>query len=338
MIGVALVGFGYWGPNLARNFAAQKDARLVSICELQPNRAEEAARRFPQARITSDYASILAAPEVHVVLIATPVSSHFELARQALLAGKDILVEKPFTQTVAQAEELVALGEAQGRIVGVDHTFLYTGAVRKIKELVSQGDLGDLLYFDSVRINLGLFQDDVNVIHDLAPHDLAILNHIVGQRPVSVVALGTCHTRTRLENLAYLHLEYENNFIAHFHFNWLAPVKIRKTLIAGTSKMIVYDDMEASEKVKVYDKGIVVSPDQDSLAKIRVDHRTGDMWAPKLIHREALSAEAEDFLRCVRERAKPLADACDGLEVVRLLEAAHASLQGGGLRVELDAK
>lgn len=337
MIGVALVGFGYWGPNLARNFSAQKGAQLLAICELRQNRAEEAARCFPQARITGDYTSILNDPAIQVVLLATPVSSHFELAKEALLAGKDILVEKPFTQTVPQAEELVALGESLGRIVGVDHTFLYTGAVRKIKELVSSGQLGDLLYFDSVRINLGLFQEDVNVIHDLAPHDLAILNHIVGQRPVSVVALGACHTRSKMENLAYLHLEYQNDFVAHFHFNWLAPVKIRKTLIAGTSKMIVYDDMEASEKVKVYDKGVVVSPDKESFAKIRIDHRTGDMWAPKLIHREALNMEAEEFLRCVRERSKPLVDARDGLEVVRLLDAAHTSLRAGGQRVALQA-
>ena len=334
-VNVGLVGFGYWGPNLARNFSVQPDCRLEAICELDPKRAELAARLYPATRVTGDFDSFLADPEIHAVLIATPVGLHYEMVRAALMAGKDVLVEKPLTQTHAQAAELVALAEARGLILAVDHTFLFTGAVLKIKELADSGDLGELLYFDSVRVNLGLFQQDVNVIFDLAPHDLAILHHLVGQPPKNVRAVGLCHGGGVHECVAYLHLEYESGFMAHFHFSWLAPIKIRKTILAGTKKMIVYDDMEITEKVKLYDKGVVVNPDRESLYKIHVDYRTGDMLAPKLAHREALAEEASHFLDCVRTRSRPLASGQDGLEVVRILEAAAESLARGGARVEL---
>lgn len=326
MIGVGLVGFGYWGPNLARNFSVQSGCRLVAICEQIPQRAESARRLYPSALVTSDYDEMLRHPDIQAILIATPVSHHYPLAKSALLAGKDVLVEKPFTQTYEQAQELCELGEKLGRVIAVDHTFLFTGAVQKVKELVDGGELGELVYFDSVRINLGLFQKDVNVIYDLAPHDLAILNFLVGSEPVSVQAMGACHGGAGMESMAYLHLEYESGLVAHFHFNWLAPVKIRKTLIAGTQKMIVWDDLEASEKIKIYDKGIVVTDDPDSINKIKVDYRTGDMWAPKLAHREALGAEAQHFLECVRDRTRPLADAQAGARVVRILEATRQAL------------
>ncbi len=334
-INVGLVGYGYWGPNLARNFSAQPGCRLSAICELDPDRAALAGRMFPGTRILADYEAMLADPELEAVLVATPVGSHYELVRRALLAGKDVLVEKPLTQTSAQAAELVALAEERGRVLAVDHTFLFTGAVRKIKELSDAGDLGELLYFDSVRVNLGLFQQDVNVVFDLAPHDLAILHHLVGRSPSNVRAVGLCHGGGVHECVAYLHLEYEGGFMAHFHFSWLAPVKIRKTILAGTRKMVVYDDMEITEKVKIYDKGVVVNPDRESLYKIHVDYRTGDMLAPKLVHREALAAEAAHFLDCVRDRSLPLASGRDGLAVVRILEAAAESLARGGDRVEL---
>lgn len=334
MLGIGLVGFGYWGPNLARNFSAQAGCRLVAICELNPKRAQEAARRFPQARVTADFESLLRDKDIHAVLIATPVSYHYTLAKQALLAGKDVLVEKPLSQDVEQAGELVRLARDTGRILAVDHTFLFTGAVRKIKQLADAGDLGELLYFDSVRVNLGLFQQDVNVIYDLAPHDLAILHHLVGRAPKNVRAVGLTHGCAH-ECVAYLHLEYEGGFMAHFHFSWLAPVKIRKVIIAGERKMLVYDDIEITEKVKVYDKGVVVNTNREEFYKIQVDYRTGDMLAPKLVHTEALAEETAQFLDCMRNRTRPLSSGEDGLAVVCILAAAAESLRRGGERVDV---
>ena len=335
-IGIGLVGFGYWGPNLARNFSTLDGCRLAAICDLDKNRREAAQRAYPSTTVTADYAALLAQPDIQAVVIATPVAHHFRLAMAALSAGKDVLVEKPFTQTSEQGRQLIGQAERMGRIIAVDHTFLFTGAVLKIKELVDRHELGDLLYFDSVRINLGLFQEDVNVIYDLAPHDLSILMHLVGTDPVAVRAMGSRHGNKNLESLAYLHLDYADGFVAHFHFSWLAPVKIRKTIIAGTRKMIVYDDLDQTEKVKVYDKGIVVNPNHESLNKIKVDYRTGDMLAPKLVHREALQAEAEHFVGGVRARTQPLADGLAGLKVVRVLEASERSLLAGGERILLE--
>lgn len=334
MLRFGLVGFGYWGPNLARNFSRQPDCELAAICELAPARRELAGRTYPGARITADYADLLADGSIQAILIATPVSSHHGLAREAILAGKDVFVEKPLTETTAQGEELVRLAAQHGRILAVDHTFLFTGAVQKIKEITTSGELGEILYFDSVRINLGLFQDDVNVIHDLAPHDLSILNFLVGQGPTSVRAVGACHAQASQEHMAYIHLEYASGMVAHFHFSWLAPVKIRRTIIGGTRKMIVYDDLEPSEKVKVYDKGIVVNGgDIEALNKVRIDYRVGDMVAPKLMHREALDFEAEHFAACVRERTRPMAAGEDGLMVTRIIEAAQRSLREGGRKI-----
>ena len=254
MVGIGLVGFGYWGPNLARNFSSHKDCRLVAICEVNQDRAELAARGYPSTTITQNYHDLLKNDEISAIVIATPVDVHFQLVKDALMAHKDVLVEKPIARTIAEAKELVAVAEKNGCILAVDHTFLFTGAVKKIKEIIDSGDLGKILYVDSVRINLGLFQQDVNVIYDLAPHDLSIVAYLIDDDPVYVRAMGACHAHTSLENIAYLHLEYADGMIAHFHFNWLAPVKIRRFLIGGTNKMIVYDDLESSEKVKVYDK------------------------------------------------------------------------------------
>jgi predicted dehydrogenase len=335
MIGIGLVGYGYWGPNLARNFAAQPDCRLVAICELQKERARLAGQRHPGVLVTPEYDRLLENPAIDAVVIATPVRGHYPLARRALLAGKDVLVEKPITESLPEAEELIRLAADNGRILAVDHTYLFSGAVQKIKEIVDSGDLGQLLYFDSVRINLGLFQPDVNVIYDLAPHDLSILCYLVEDDPVAVWATGASQLVGGLQHMAYLHLEYSGGLIAHFHLNWMAPVKMRRTLLGGTRKMIVYDDMEPSEKVKVYDKGIVLkNSGQESLYKILVDYRTGDMVAPKLAHQEALQAEAEHFIHCVQTRSQPRADGTAGLRVLRILHAAAMSLQRHG-RVEL---
>jgi predicted dehydrogenase len=337
MLGVGLVGYGYWGPNLARNFSQQADCRLLMICEQKKERLEIAARTYPAAQVTSDYNELLKNEAIQAILIATPVASHFPLAKAALLADKDVLVEKPLTRTVAEARELIKLAEGKGRILAVDHTFLFTGAVRKIKEIVDSGELGQIIYIDSIRINLGLFQPDVNVIYDLAPHDLSIVCHLLDQDPITVRAMGSCHSHIGLEHIAYLHLEYPEGLIAHFHLSWLSPLKIRRTVIGGMNKMILYDDLERSEKVKIYDKGIVVQEgDVDSIYRARIDYRTGDMVAPKLMHREALNLEAEHFLSCVRNRTRPTADGQMGLRVIRILEAAQTSIRNNGSQVRLE--
>lgn len=334
---VGLVGFGYWGPNLARNFSSLGNCSLVAICEQDPQRAEMARRAYPQCAILSDYKDIVADPAIDAVLIATPISTHYDLVKRALEANKDVLVEKTFAQNLAEGRRLFDLAMAKQRVLAVDHTFVYTGAVQRIKRYVDDGELGPLLYFDSVRVNLGLFQQDVNVLYDLSSHDISILCFLLAEDPIWVQAMGACHAREGQENLAYLHMEYAGGMVAHHHLSWLAPVKIRRTLICGANKMIVYDDLEASEKVKVYDKGIVVSQaDRDATNAIRVDYRTGDMVAPKLAHREALKTEAEHFINCVQTRKQPLSDGLMGLRVLSILEAAQQSLREDGRRVRLE--
>jgi len=304
---------------------------------MSPKRLEAASRLYPFCQTTQHYESLLNNPEIDAVAIATPVSTHYDLASKAMLAGKDVLVEKPFTKTIVEAELLVELARNQGRILAVDHTFLYTPAVRKIKAMVDAGEIGRLLYIDSVRTNLGLFQRDHNVLYDLAPHELSIVLHLTQTEPVSIQAIGACHAGNDIENLVYVHLEFEDNLVAHFHLNWLAPLKIRQTIIAGSSKMIVYDDMDRSEKVKVYDKGIGVhaSGGLDELYKAYINYRSGDMVAPHLDNQEALAVEVAHFVDCVQTRRQPLAGGEDGLRVVRLLEAAQRSLRNKGQRVEL---
>jgi predicted dehydrogenase len=273
---------------------------------------------------------LLADPRVDAIAVATSVSSHFDLAMKALAAGKHVLVEKPLTATSDQACRLIDEAARCKRVLMVDHTFVYTGAVRKIRELAAAGDLGDLHYYDSVRINLGLFQHDVNVIWDLAVHDLAIMDHVLGQTPSAVSAAGMSHVAHAPENVAYLTLFFDTNLIAHIHVNWLAPVKVRRTLIGGSKKMIVYDDLEPSEKVKVYDCGVTVSNDTEHLYRARIGYRTGDMWAPRLDSKEALRSEAEHFIRCIETGERPLTDARAGLRIVRILEAATESIKAQG--------
>jgi predicted dehydrogenase len=337
VIGIAIVGYGYWGPNLARNFARTPGCRLTVICDQSEARLASAAQVFPSCKMTRSFDDVLNDPDIHAVAIATPAATHFKLANQALQAGKDVLVEKPMTRTVPEAECLIETAHRTGRILAVDHTFLFTDAVRKIKELVAAGDIGELLYIDSVRTNLGIFQPDLNVIYDLAPHELSLIFHLTDKEPLFVQAHGACHAGNGIENLAYLHMEFDDSLIAHFHLNWLAPVKIRQTIVAGTRKMIVYDDMERSEKVKVYDKGIAVRPAEglDAFVKVHINYRTGDMIAPRLDNLEALAVEAAHFVDCVQHRKRPLADGEAGLKVVRVVEAAQESLKNQGRRVLL---
>jgi len=331
---IAIVGLGYWGPNLIRNFLSVEHIDTVIGCDKDRTRLDKIKRRFPEIETTDSYDDILRRDDVEMVAIATPVSSHYPLAKKALDAGKHCFIEKPMTGTVEEAEDLIECAERRGLKLMVDHTFIYTGAVRKMKELITAGTLGDLYYFDSVRVNLGLFQHDVNVVWDLAPHDLSIMDYLIDKRPVSVSAVGSCHVGNGLENIAYLTVNFDNDIIAHFHVNWLAPVKIRKTLIGGTKSMIVYDDMEMSEKVKVYDKGIEVKT-QEGIYETLVQYRTGDMSAPKLDQTEALTLEAQHFVDCVLNGKTPITDGISGLNVVRILEASEKSIKQQGKIISL---
>ena len=329
---IGVIGCGYWGPNLLRNFAENEAAQLRWICDLDEKRLGAMGRRYPAARTTADYRNLLADPELDAVAVVTPVATHFQIAKEALAAGKHVLMEKPLTSTAQEAEELIALAEKNRRVLMVDHTFVYTGAVRKMKEILKSGELGELLYFDSVRINLGLFQRDINVLWDLAPHDLSIMDYLIERQPEGVSALGSCHIEPGIENIAYLMMQFADDFIAHFHFNWLAPVKIRRTLIAGARKMILYDDIEPTEKVRVYDKGVTANRigDREADYQTLVSYRTGDVWAPKLDATEALRHVVAEFLNSIRERRSPLTDGEAGLRVVRILEAAQQSIKQGG--------
>ena len=331
-VNVGVIGCGYWGPNLLRNFVDHEAAQLRWICDLDDKRVAEMGRRYPMAQTSSEYRKLVDDPDLHAVAVVTPVATHFPIAQELLRAGKHVLVEKPLTATVAEAEELTALAESQQRILMVDHTFVYTGAVRKIKEILSAGELGDLLYFDSVRINLGLFQRDINVLWDLAPHDLSIMDYLIERQPEGLSAIGSCHIEAGIENIAYLILKFQDDFIAHFHFNWLAPVKIRHTLIAGSSKMLLYDDIEPTEKVRVYDKGVTANRggDREAAYQTLVSYRTGDVWAPKLDSTEALRYVVAEFLNSIQTGRPPLTDGKAGLRVVRLLEAAQKSIKCGG--------
>ncbi len=331
---IAIVGLGYWGPNLIRNFLSVEHIDTVIGCDKDRTRLDKIKRRFPEIETTDSYDDILRRDDVEMVAIATPVSSHYPLAKKALDAGKHCFIEKPMTGTVEEAEDLIECAEKRGLKLMVDHTFIYTGAVRKMKELITAGTLGDLYYFDSVRVNLGLFQHDVNVVWDLAPHDLSIMDYLIDKRPVSVSAVGSCHVGNGLENIAYLTVNFDNDIIAHFHVNWLAPVKIRKTLIGGTKSMIVYDDMEMSEKVKVYDKGIEVKT-QEGIYETLVQYRMGDMSAPKLDQTEALTLEAQHFVDCVLNGKTPITDGISGLNVVRILEASEKSIKQQGRIISL---
>lgn len=338
MIRVGVVGYGYWGPNLVRNFAEAADSQVVAVSDLRPQRLLLAGKRYPAIKTTTSAEELIADPGVDVVAICTPVSSHFELAMRALECGKHVWVEKPLTARSEDALRLIEEAKRRKLQLMVDHTFVYTGAVRKIQELVSTGALGELYYYDSVRVNLGLFQPDVNVIWDLAVHDLAIMDYVLPMRPCAVSATGVSHVPGGTENIAYISLFFEENFIAHFHVNWLSPVKVRSTLLGGSRKMIVYDDMEISEKIKVYDRGITVNSNSENIYKMLVGYRMGDMWAPQLDTTEALAVEIKHFLQCIESGACPLTDGRAGLQVVRILEAATLSMKDRGRLIELQAK
>lgn len=335
MVGVGVVGYGYWGPNIVRNFAESPEAKVVCVCDQNPKRLNDVRFRYPSVTTLQDYQEMLNHPDVEAVAIATPVSSHFELALRALQAGKHVLVEKPLARTSEHCVRLIDEAVRRQRVLMVDHTFLYTGAVAKIRDLILNQELGDIYYYDSVRVNLGLIQHDVNVLWDLAVHDLSILDHVVSARPRAVSATGLSHLSNRPETIAYMTLFFDAPLIAHIHVNWLAPVKVRRTLIGGSRKMIVYDDLEPSEKIKVYDKGITVQNNPDSIHQIMVNYRTGDMYAPQLDRTEALQTEVRHFLRYIQNGGFPSAECETAVRVVRILEAASQSINHQGKLVKL---
>ncbi len=333
---IAIIGYGYWGPNLLRNFSQRDDCRVAIVADVRRERLQAVKKSYPNICTVESPDDVLKNKTIDAVCIATPVYTHFELAQKALKNGKHVMVEKPMTSTLAESKKLIDLASKQKKVLMVDHTFLYTGAVQKIKEIVNEKSIGEVKYFDSTRINLGLFQPDINVLWDLAPHDISILNFLVKEKPVSLNATGISHTHNGLENVAYLTLNYQNNLIAHFNCSWTSPVKIRKILIGGSKKMILFDDVEPTEKVKVYDTTYNIKPRTDeSKRQLLVDYRTGDIFIPKLEKTEALEGVANDFVLAVTKNKKPVSDMYDGLQVVKILEAAQQSIKQNGKEVKL---
>lgn len=337
MIGVGLIGYGYWGPNLARCFTETEDCRLVAIADASPAALGRAARRYPGVRCTTDWTDLINDPLIDAVAIATPVRTHFPLGRAALRAGKHVLVEKPITNTVEQASILVEEAAARGLVLLVDHTFCYTPAVEKLRELVTAGDLGDIYYYISNRVNLGLFQADVDVIWDLAVHDISILQHCLGSRPLAVSASGASHVSGRPANMAHVTLFFDGGFIADLSVNWLSPVKIRQSILSGDRRMVVYDDLEVSEKIKIYDSGISLNPGSEEIHRMMVSYRVGDMTAPRLATTEALLTETQHFVDCIQTKREPITGGLMGLRVIEILEGATQSMAQRGHPVDLQS-
>lgn len=331
---IGVIGLGYWGPNLVRNFLAHKDVKKVIACDIRENRLQSIKEKFPAAELTKDCSSLIQG-DCDILVISTPVDTHHSIAKKALEAGKHIWVEKPFTSSSEEAEDLIEIAERKNLKIFVDHTFIYNGAVQKIKELLDKNELGNIIYFDSERINLGLFQRDVNVIWDLAPHDLSIMAHLLASHKMKALVANGIANFNGKENLAHICIYFEDNCFAHFHVNWVSPVKIRRIIVGGDKKMLVYDDMENFEKIKVYDSGVEFrSP--ESIHEALVQYRIGDMFSPKVNQTEALALGAQEFISAIKENRAPITGGKEGLEVVRLLEAADISIANMGKIVELD--
>lgn len=332
---VGIIGCGYWGPNLIRNFFEHPGVGRVLVCDRDPGRLDFIQRRYPSIDTCSDLDEFFEDSEIDATVIATPVSTHYPFAKRALETGRHVLIEKPMAQSVAEAEELTRLAKENGRVIMVDHTFLYTAAVNEIRKRIDSGELGDCLYFDSVRINLGLFQHDVNVLWDLAVHDISIMLYLLRQSPLWVQASGIRHFKDQHENIAYLACEMPGNQMGHIHVNWLSPVKVRKIILGGSKRMIVYDDNEVMEKIKVYDAGVELDTPPETIHDILVSYRVGDIFVPKLQNIEALREVAADFIHCIETGDRPRSDGNLGLDVIRILESASQSMKEDGKRNEL---
>ncbi len=333
MVRIGIIGYGYWGPQIVRNFHTTEGCEVAVVCDKNAAALRRVKQAYPFMQVSSDVEATLASPDIDAIAVITPVWTHFELAKAALQNGKHVFVEKPFTSTTAQSEELVELAEKKNLRTMVDHTFLFTGAVKKIRELVDEGALGRLFYYDSTRVNLGLFQHDVNVIWDLAPHDLSIMDYLIKDKVEAIVATGQNHLNGH-EDMAYITIYFQNNIIAHINVNWLSPVKVRTTLIGGEKRMVVWNDLEADEKVKVYDKGVQIT-NQEGVYDLLVRYRSGDMWAPRVEQTEALKAECAYFIDCINKGTTPFNDGQAGLKVVKMLEAANESIRDRGRLVRI---
>ena len=331
-IGVGVIGCGYWGPNLVRNFARHPGSQVDAVCDIRYERAARVASEYRIPLVTDRVDDLVQAPGIDLLVIATPSFTHYDLAKAAIEVGKHVLVMKPLATRVADAEELCELADRRGVLLAVDHTFVFTGAVRRMKELIAAGEVGELYYFDSVRINLGLIQTDVNVVWDLAPHDVSIMDYLISQEPVSVAATGASHGGSPTENIAYVTVRYAGSLLGHIHVNWLAPAKVRRTIVGGSKKMMIYDDMEASEKLKVYDKGFSIasngSPEKEY--QLMISYRSGDMHAPRLDTREALAIETANVIDAINGKGQLVVNGRAGWRVVRILEAAQRSIAQGG--------
>lgn len=333
---LGIIGYGYWGPNLVRNFSENESAEIVYVCDLDKTKLLKVSKKYPKIKITSKFGQVLSDKTIDAVVIATPTSTHFKLAREALLSGKHIWVEKPFTKTVEEAKELVSLAKKKRKIIFVDHIFLYTEAVQTIKKMITKKKIGRIYYFDSTRINLGLFQPDVNVIWDLAPHDISIMLYLMGETPISVAAFAHSHAIKKLEDTAYISFKFKGKRTAHIRISWLSPVKIRQTLLAGSKKMIVYDDLESSEKIKVYDYGISVNKSSKELSTSGYQYRTGDIVVPSIRYKESLQNAVDAFIVSVRTAIPPISDGENGRLVVKIIEAAQDSLKNNGKVINID--
>ena len=331
---VGIIGLGYWGPNLVRNFLAHKDVKKVIVCDIRENRLQVIKEKFPAAELASD-SDRLVNGDYDIIVISTPVDTHFRLAKKALESGKHIWVEKPFTSSSVEAEELIDIAEKKNLKIFVDHTFVYNGAVIKIKELIDKNELGNIIYFDSERINLGLFQRDVNVVWDLAPHDLSIMTYLLQKHKAKALSANGIANFKGKENLAHICIYFENNCFAHFHVNWISPVKIRRIIVGGDKKMLVYDDMENFEKIKVYDSGVEFNS-TESIHEALVQYRIGDMFSPKVNQTEALALGTQEFISAIKENRSPLTNGSKGLAIIKLLEATDISLSNMGQIVELN--
>jgi predicted dehydrogenase len=333
LLRVAVIGYGYWGPNIVRNLHSLENAQVVTVCDKSTTALRRAGLTYPGLRLTADFSAVLRSPDIDLVAVVTPVWTHYELAKAALENGKHVFVEKPFTSTPQQAEMLIELADRKNLKIMVDHTFLFSGAVKKIREIVDAGTLGPLYYFDSTRVNLGLFQHDVSVVWDLAPHDLSIMDDIIKDRPEAVVATGGSHLNGQAD-MAFITIYFPGNVVAHVNVNWLSPVKVRTTLIGGRNKMLVWNDLEADEKIKIYDKGVQITGSQEAY-DLLVSYRSGDVWAPKCDQTEALKVELDYFVDCILNDRTPLNDGVAGLRIVKLLDAADKSLKARGRIVSL---
>ncbi len=335
MLSIAVVGCGYWGPNFIRNFSQMPGVRMKTAVDLNKERLRHIGQLYHAVQTTTSFEDVLSDSEIDAVLVATPVSTHHDLAKRALLAGKHVLVEKPMAASVAEAEDLVRTADDRGLVLMTGHTFLYTAAVNKIKDLISSGELGHIYYISTTRVNLGLFQEDINVVWDLAPHDVSILNYILGADPETVAANGQAYIQTGIEDVAFLHLRYPGDIIAHTHVSWLNPDKIRRITVVGSKKMLVYDDVSTTEKLRVYDKGVTVQPHYDTFGEFQLSYRFGDIYTPRLDDNEPLKNECQHFVQCIQKRETPRSDGWSGLSVVRVMERACESIRSNGAQLSL---